>query len=1351
MSSYLKRRVALIVAVAIISAQLAACKKLDEVPVKNEAPVATVQQDTAETEPTEETEPEVGGLEWLEENLENLKQSLLDGDYAKVVEQLLEMRDELKDNARYNALLYIAYSGKGDKDKANDLLNNENLNRNEFMDAFLEFTNALKGNAGAKTAEQQLMDAMMHLAQKDKTAYDAAVRVGQNIQNENPSDPNAYVVMYIAALASNDKSAMQDVLDQAKANGISAKVLSTATVEYIERVNVTDVTTEDAKKGIESSTSFNGKGETLGTEVTEKTATGFKKTIMSSDNNTTDLIEYDKSSNVVSATHVNATYKTVYDENGVPRVEATVKETLVTKYQGGKLKSMQVYAPDGTLKSEYVINPKTGEVLEAKDYTADANGRDLTDEEKKSVRFEMKDGRVVSQTLPVYENGKQVGKQTYGLEYFNKYGVPVSSIEYDIDGNIVFSATRTIDYDKNKMGLETERVGVSYVDGQQSATTVIDMQKNTAVITKGNQRYYLTMDENRNPTEVIIYNVDGETETLDKKYVCTSKDGVIVGAELTSYDGDKVTQTAVFDVVDGHYFPKDVYNYVYENGTLKETNRAVYTYDDKWNVTEGTKYVLGEDGTETLAQHVVYSYNEDGTRKTTLTTSYQTDGKTVSGTYEETFDQDVCVKKTQCLYAADGKNIEEKTVQTLVNENITKSEVTKYRDGKAVTCTTKEYNPDGSVYLLKTVGYKSDGETISKAQEAYSADDGSMTVIDMDYSNGVLEKKTTTQFEPGGKVRKGVIEEEYQSSGKLEKVTSTEYRSDGTKVDEVVSEYDSNGVQTKKTSKAFQQDGKTYDKVSVNKYYANGMVSSRDEYSYSETGEQIGYVYKTYAEDGKQNTETEYVLSGGKITKFMSTSFDKNGKKTRVVTTDKVTGEEQYDSYSPEGELLTTAIISGSKQTTIDYVKNTKTVIDNASGLGHVYRITEDGKEILSARYETSIDFDTWQIVEKDTFYGPDGKTVQKVEDYVYLSLKDYSSVPILRKTTEYDESGKASVTEVKVVTNSDGSMSTFDGDKKLADYKVGAESGYTKTTYTYTDGVLSGQTEAKYVDSTRLASEETYTTDGSGNKTLTGKTEYAYGSNGAYQKTETVVGEDGKAKLVTLTEYDNANHPRFTQETDETGAATVKEFFYDESGKCQGYTQSKLDKDGNLLESKTFDQDGNEKDGTELIGEFNEAETEVEQPTEEVEPTEPAQPTEEPEPTNPTDEAEPTDPAQPTEEVETPAEPEQPTEAEKPAETPAASETPAEAPAAPAESESKAEDKAPAASAPAASAPAGDSGSAPAAGTPASSAPASTTPAAPAASAPAASAPASTPAPSAGSAPASAAPASSAPAAAAE
>ena len=1330
MSSYLKRRVALILAVAIISAQLSACKKLNEVPVQNEAPVATVQQEDTE-EPTEATEPEVGGLEWLQENLENLKQSLLDGDYAKVVDQLLEMRDELKDNARYNALLYIAYSGKGDKDKANDLLNNKNLNRNEFMDAFLEFTNALKGNAGAKSAEQQLMDAMMHLAQKDKTAYNAAVRVGQNIRNENPSDPNAYVVMYIAALAGNDKAAMKDVLSQAKANGISAKVLSTATVEYIERVNVTDVTTEDAKKGIESSTSFNGKGETLGTEVTETTATGYKKTITSSDNNTTDLIEYDKSSNVVSATHVNASYKTVYDENGVPRVEATVKEKLVTKYQGGKLKSMQVYAPDGTLKTEFVINPKTGEVLEAKDYTADANGRDLTDEEKKDVRFEMKDGRVISQTLPVYEKGKHVGKQTYGLEYFNKYGVPVSSIEYDVEGNIVFSATRTIDYNKNKMGLETERVGISYVDGQQNATTVIDMQKNTAVITKGNQRFYETMDENRNPTEVIIYNVNGETETLDKKYVYTSKDGTIVGAELTRYDGDKVTQTAVFDVVDGHYFVKDIYNYVYEDGTLKETNRMVYTYDDKGNPLEENQYLLGEDGTETLAAHVVYSYNEDGTRKITLTTRYQTDGKTVSGTYEETFDQDVCVKKTQCLYSADGKNIEEKTVQTLLNENVTKSEVTKYRDGKAVTCTIKEYNPDGSVYLLKTVGYKSDGETISKAQEAYSADDGSMTVIDMDYSDGVLEKKTTTQFEPGGKVRRGVIEEKYQSSGKLEKITSTEYRSDGTKAGEIVSEYDSNGVQTKKTSKAFQQDGKTYENVSVNKYHANGMVSSRDEYSYSETGEQIGYVYKTYTEDGKQNTETEYALSGGKITKLMTTSFDKNGKKSRVVTTDKVTGEEQYDSYSPEGKLLTTAIVSGLKQITIDYVKNTKTVIDNAAGLGHVYRIAEDGKEILSARYETSIDYNTWQIVEKDTFYGPDGKTVQKVEDYVYFSLKDYSSVPVLQKTTEYDESGKATVTEVRVVTNADGSMSTFDGDKKLADYTAGAKSGYTKTTYTYTDGVLSGQTESKYADLNRIASEETYTTDGAGNKTLTGKTEYAYESNGAYQKTETVVGENGEAKLVTVMEYDNANNPRFSQETDETGAATVKEFFYDESGKCQGYTQSKLDKDGNLLESKTFDQDGNEKDGTELIGEFNEAETEPteevkptepEQPTEEVKPTEPEQPTEEVKPTEPeqpTEEVKPTEPEQPTEEVK-PTEPEQPTEEVKPTEPKKPTEeVKPTAPETPAETETKTEDKAPAESAPSTPASAGDSGSASTPAAPAASAPASSAPAAPAASAP--------------------------------
>ena len=458
MSSYLKRRVALILAVAIISAQLSACKKLNEVPVQNEAPVATVQQENTE-EPTEATEPEVGGLEWLQENLENLKQSLLDGDYAKVVEQLLEMRDELKDNARYNALLYIAYSGKGDKDKANDLLNNKNLNRNEFMDAFLEFTNALKGNAGAKSAEQQLMDAMMHLAQKDKTAYNAAVRVGQNIQNENPSDPNAYVVMYIAALAGNDKAAMKDVLSQAKANGISAKVLSTATVEYIERVNVTDVTTEDAKKGIESSTSFNGKGERLKIEETVTNKDGTKtKVIRSSDGGISDEITYSKGGQILSAVHYDCDYAVEKDADGNEKIVAKVTGKIETTYKNGKLESVTYYNGKDEKTTSISINPKTGDVKDAKVFSSDGNALDMPEDQRKLLDFEMEDGRVKSYVVPRTFSDGTKGFSRIGLDYFNGYGAPVLMQEWLVEESKKTKLSefqRTIDFDKDKMGLRT--------------------------------------------------------------------------------------------------------------------------------------------------------------------------------------------------------------------------------------------------------------------------------------------------------------------------------------------------------------------------------------------------------------------------------------------------------------------------------------------------------------------------------------------------------------------------------------------------------------------------------------------------------------------------------------------------------------------------------------------------------------------------------------------------------------------------------------------------------------------------------------------------------------------------------
>ena len=770
MSSYLKRRVALILAVAIISAQLSACKKLNEVPVQNEAPVATVQQENTE-EPTEATEPQVGGLEWLQENLENLKQSLLDGDYAKVVDQLLEMRDELKDNARYNALLYIAYSGKGDKDKANDLLNNKNLNRNEFMDAFLEFTNALKGNAGAKSAEQQLMDAMMHLAQKDKTAYNAAVRVGQNIQNENPSDPNAYVVMYIAALAGNDKAAMKDVLSQAKANGISAEVLSTATVEYIERVNVTDVTTEDAKKGIESSTSFNGKGETLKIEETVTNKDGTKTLYTWADKDRTilvDEVKVDKKGNILSSVHYTSEFTIEEvrwkDSSGKERSYSKLTRTMTGRteavYKNGKLESLTVYGDDDTKQMKISIDPKTGTALSAKQYV-DGVEQDMPEDLSKNIKFTMDaKGKMTSFALPYEVSPGEIGYKVTKMEYYNGYGSVTETEVHAPDGTLLNNIKQKTNYDLHKWGIITE----------------IEVWRNTSA---GEFDAHVKQ----------MFDVSESTLVRDSNTVTAyDKEGNVTDVGKFVYDENNKEHLLELDWIDD------------KGQNFKTTSE----YNESWNETIRNTYAVGQDGNQTLSMVQEYEYGEDGVvtskdkqfrydesgklmQTGTLTKVTTKDGVETRVRYvEEDFDSNGKVigtsdtdyvnlvytriegnKKTVNGLADDGKTLISEKGYKIVNgkEILTHEFEPTFENGQMVSEKDTYYNLDGTKSRVENVSYAYDqyGQYKTENEISYFKPDGSKDKVQKckydAYGSEIITEESSAFDENGepGKVKKYTI------------------------------------------------------------------------------------------------------------------------------------------------------------------------------------------------------------------------------------------------------------------------------------------------------------------------------------------------------------------------------------------------------------------------------------------------------------------------------------------------------------------------------------------------------------------------------------------------------------------
>ena len=1021
MSSYLKRRVALILAVAIISAQLSACKKLNEVPVQNEAPVATVQQENTE-EPTEATEPQVGGLEWLQENLENLKQSLLDGDYAKVVDQLLEMRDELKDNARYNALLYIAYSGKGDKDKANDLLNNKNLNRNEFMDAFLEFTNALKGNAGAKSAEQQLMDAMMHLAQKDKTAYNAAVRVGQNIQNENPSDPNAYVVMYIAALAGNDKAAMKDVLSQAKANGISAEVLSTATVEYIERVNVTDVTTEDAKKGISNTTSYNEAGQVMKSEqvVTEKDGT---KTwyIWADEKRETliDEIHLNKKGIIDSATHKQFGYQDVKDEDGnIIGSKYVEKGSTVSRYdKNGKVIGVTIYEDSSASYLDCEIDPKTGEVLKASLVWGGVKGN-LKDEAKSCIKFEMKNGKISSIQTPIITEDGVTGINVRKMDYTNPYGLVTGLERRDLGGKITDEIKYTYNYDKHKYGELSATLQYAYG---------YDLNGNLVQTETINGTTYSREDHlNHTKSEA-----DFDSGVQRSYYVNEKGEAILSASYLRTYD----EKTGLYGEVDTFYGDDGktvtkVENYIYfgdKNESLAILS-GVTEYDSKGNVKSEINYKVNVnadgsmtvfDGDQKLADYVI-----DDLDRRVKQEYFYVDGKMTGRCDTAYMYGSVEVEKLEYVIDESGKQVW--TKQTFYN----------YLPGDILE--TREYtmedNTEKSAVITKVTAA---GEVLEVQYESYS--------YVRDNKTGKIQETTITTTDAKGNEIKSVTKDsqgrqtrvdEYTVLDKKGRYTSTEYMYNGTSRDyykRVEKKYDPT---TKRV-----QSGQEYSENKDGKFQCTAEL----RYDYTADGRQKETRYDGFRENGNpSNATVTWTSSDNKVESVTRYDYDSG------VALEKTT--YQYDAQTGEktGSTFTECDILGDKKK-----------VEEKDSQDRVTKVTDYSQKYV-------------EISETVYEYGegkdPISKT-QVVKDYFSENVKEE------QKYTQ-DENGELKQSE-KTVYEYDF-LDNKTGEKKY-EYKDGKEQLTQQKDYVYDDitGDLKGYTQTEYDAEGNVTGTKNYDPDG--------------------------------------------------------------------------------------------------------------------------------------------------------------------------------------------------------------------------------------------------------------------------------
>ncbi len=430
MKGWTKRRVALILVLAMMASQMSACT-VPSGPVTNENPVSNNAAAVEKTEtPAQELTEED---DWLKENLENIRESLLNGDYAQVVELLLGNQDQYANDAEFNALLYIAYMGNGNETEAAELLNNPNLDTGEFTDAFLDYTEDMKDNDDMSDIQRGLMNHMLTVGESNPEAYAAVARIGASIQNDDPNDPTAYAARYIAALAAGDEAAARAILAQAEANGITAEDLKTTAIEQIEQYNLTNVTVEQVEKGMTTSTTYNAGGNVVKSEVTVDNKDGTEtKYIENSDGEVVTEVLYDKATgNIIKRTDY--TVERSFDKETGAIIETLTGAKKVIDYENGEPKTAINYDEKGETEYSFAL-ASDGTITAA----YNSSGAEVTfpDEVKNAYKYEFgEDGELLAQSAPkLDDDGNLIGKSEATYDYTNPVGLATGTTEYEYDG-----------------------------------------------------------------------------------------------------------------------------------------------------------------------------------------------------------------------------------------------------------------------------------------------------------------------------------------------------------------------------------------------------------------------------------------------------------------------------------------------------------------------------------------------------------------------------------------------------------------------------------------------------------------------------------------------------------------------------------------------------------------------------------------------------------------------------------------------------------------------------------------------------------------------------------------------------
>ena len=321
---------------------------------------------------------------------------------------------------------------------------------------------------------------------------------------------------------------------------------------------------------------------------------------------------YDRQGNLSSRSEyedgvLHSLEKQEYDEDGncvkvsVYDGTETLQSSTESEYNASGIQTKQIsYRGDGSIRSLYEYDPKTGNLTRYCSYSEDGTGFD--------TRYQYNEAGEVERTSEYDENGTL---QSYSIYKFDEDGNRIQRNEYRADGTQSLSISYNAAGDMTESRLYTD-------EGTLSSCTYYEydgklLTRITQTDGKGAVTQYTEYEYNAEGTKILesSYEADGtpsDIQEYDSNGNCTRRSSYFQG-ELDFYyemeydEEDRVIRQRNYD----------------GDGTLKETAVTEYGIDGT-----NDRRVSYYDRDGTLTEYEITRYDEDGSYLETVT--YNADG-----------------------------------------------------------------------------------------------------------------------------------------------------------------------------------------------------------------------------------------------------------------------------------------------------------------------------------------------------------------------------------------------------------------------------------------------------------------------------------------------------------------------------------------------------------------------------------------------------------------------------------------------------------------------------------------------------------------------------------------------------